>query len=57
MLLLVNASDVGLEFALPNHGRGDWHALVDTARAPQSADSGRYPLSATSLALLRLAAR
>ena len=51
MLLLVNAGETDVEFTLPNHG--GWSTLIDTARAPQPPGE-RYPLSAFSLALLRL---
>jgi len=51
MLLLVNASDAQIDYALPNHG--GWSALIDTSREPLQ-PTDRYPLSGNSLVLLRL---
>ncbi|HET8713243.1 MAG TPA: glycogen debranching protein GlgX [Gemmatimonadales bacterium] len=50
MLLLVNASEVDVEFKLPP---GDWRTLVDTTCHPQS-PNGRYQLKRFSLVLLTL---
>src|SRR2546425_9335672 len=51
MLLLVNASEAQIDFALPNDG--GWSALIDTSREPLQ-PTNRYPLSGNSLVLLRL---
>jgi hypothetical protein len=48
MLVLVNSSEVDVDFTLPE---GSWSALVDTACTPQS-PNGSYQIKPFSLVLL-----
>ncbi len=56
LLLLANAGDGPVDFALPAAPSGPWQRLLDTATepfdAPWNAPAERYPLAARSLALL-----
>ncbi|HLZ44963.1 MAG TPA: glycogen debranching protein GlgX [Gemmatimonadales bacterium] len=53
MLLLVNAGDAAVDFALP--ATGGWRALIDTARGPSAhPPAATYPVNAYSLVLLHL---
>ncbi|MFN2570820.1 MAG: glycogen debranching protein GlgX, partial [Gemmatimonadales bacterium] len=56
MLLLVNASETQVDFALPPPGpAGGWSPLVDTASAPVPQDrNGTYPLKPYALVLMVL---
>ena len=53
MLLLVNAGDTAVDFALPTGG--PWRTLIDTACDPETpAPAGGYPVKPCSLVLLTL---
>ena len=57
LLLLLNAGEEPVEFALPQHDPSGWHFVLDTAR-PAEPEGGAwpdapYPLAARAVAILR----
>jgi glycogen operon protein len=62
LLLILNAADEGVEFRLPNGGRGAWELVLDTRRPdPPSERYGEphdggssYPVAPRSVVVMRL---